>query len=169
MHWNNCLAFKVAFLTEVCLLFAIFTIIEQPLSSSLFDFPRMLLVKKRHGDQFLEGHTYLGAYDAPSEKGLKLKGTDPAIAELWLPRPNMQGIELVNKKIRDDGTVAVSGNANTKASQAYPRRFGLQVAYAHLSRPKHILPDARSMGDVKLSRKDQAYLLTEPPRPNNIW
>ena len=66
--WNNALVWRVSILVEICALFAIYVILEQPTSSLMFVYERMRLALTRVKSQGT--HTYMGAFGGDTAKGM---------------------------------------------------------------------------------------------------
>lgn len=172
--WNNKLVHKLACLLEFASMFGIYFIIEQPTSSILWQHPRIQQMFQRLGTQVINTHTYMGMYGGDSEKGMKLYGTAPFLAELKdtmdkkvaakLPQK-----ELVKRTRLSSGRISISGGADLKASQAYPRRFGIRVAEAyHGYVTSRIAPMPVCMAPVRLSQEDVDLLSCSLPMPKGI-
>lgn len=98
---------------------------EQPHSSLLSEHPRMQeLVRAR---KIYRAFMWMGSYGALTPKGTHLWCPSPCVGRLSLPLPQDVdwSAELVTKKTRADGSVQITGSHALKASQAYPKQFGL--------------------------------------------
>ncbi len=76
--------------------------------------------------------------------------------------------EIVKRTKRADGSTCISGGADLKASQAYPRRFGLAVAqayHAHVSAPCSAVP---ALPGLRFSQVDVDILSSSLQMPPGI-
>ena len=111
----------------------------------------------------------MGAFGGESDKGMKLYGTAPFLRclEAALPKDFQPRVQLTVSTVLSSGKQSVSGSSELKASQAYPRRFGFQVAQA--------FHDHWSSGgvcpagvDINLDHEDRQRLLEELCIPSGL-
>lgn len=82
---------------------------------------------------------------------------------------NLPHREIVKKSKKKDGTLCVSGGSDLKASQAYPRKFGLCVAESYhsyiTSSAEHVVP---SLPNLRFSPEDIGILESSMQMPAGI-
>ena len=115
-----------------------FWLYEQPHSSLMFQHPRMQQLVK--ACTIFRTHMYMGAFGAESPKPTFLWGPVRDVAKFSLPLPDREWTQTVNKSVKDDGTVQISGNANLKATQTYPKEFGVATVRIWRKAIKRSLP-----------------------------
>lgn len=97
---------------------------EQPRTSLLWEHPRM--------QEFLtlvdvwRSHIYMGSYGSESPKPTYLWAPTPAVGNLSIPLPSdKEWTPMVSVSTSRAGVKYVTGNKNLKASQTYPKGFGV--------------------------------------------
>ena len=155
---------KVSILLELCVAFSVDFIVEQPLSSVMWEHPRMRQVVTKLGNRIMYCNTYMGAFLGETEKAMKLYGTASYLGKLERKLEDVPETskKLVERSKTHDGKPAVTGNADLKASQAYPMKFALLVAKAFV---KGFVPALRDPYTVTLDGDDLQALSSELPLP----
>ena len=84
---------------------------------------------------------YMGAFGAESPKPTFLWAPVSDVQKFSLPLPaDKTWVETVKKTVKPDGTIQISGNENLKATQTYPREFGVATVRVWKMAMKRALP-----------------------------
>ena len=128
-------------------------IVEQPSSSLMFLHPRLAQFRRWAGD--LEVTTAMADFGGNTSKPTTLRGSPP-----WLPqlerkisaqtrnRLRVEGHALADVQVDEQGRKHVTGNANLKGSQAYPRGYATTVA-EHLATQAVAIDSSSSESDYE--------------------
>jgi len=131
---QNKLACRVLLLLRLCVAFQVYWLLEQPMSSLLWEFPKFKKASKKLGANMVT--CWMHSYVAATAKGAKLLGNVPYLQKLKTTATatfdGIKGVrETTKKKIREDGSTSVSGGPDLKGTQSYPVMFGVTIASEH--------------------------------------
>jgi hypothetical protein len=132
VHAGNVMAARLAMLLILCEALGVWWTVEQPCGSMLFLHPRLQYVLRR--TRVFKHLLYQYNYGAIAKKGTWLFSNRPWICDMdkhklpgALPPPR----SLVTVSRKNDGSRSYTANKKTKASQFYPKHFGIAVAQVY--------------------------------------
>ena len=82
--------------------------------------------------------------------------------------PSRQYLQISDSYVDDSGATKVSGNSHTKASQAYPRRFGMHIGAKHSEIVLRSDMVPQKLPRYGLTPADIEHILNEPETPANM-
>ncbi len=157
---SNALVERLVLLLEILSLRGVYWIIEQPMSSLMWQYPAMAGCLRRHG--LAPVHLDMGAYGGRSLKPTHLVGTAPYIQDLRrscsaLQRQRLatEGVATATATLDEHGRKRPQGTAALKGTQAYPEGFGAS----------HALAFQRHFGEPAAGHGQTAHPLPSPPPP----
>ena len=111
---------------------------------------------------------WMGAYGAECPKPTVLMGTLENAPEIYKPlADDFQGQPVTRKHLNKEGKMVVSGfKSELKASQAYPKEFGVAVA-AHYA--KHIVPYGEGVHMSDLQKVPTCEDMWEDAGLRGVW
>ena len=122
---------RVAILMWVLEAKLVWWLYEQPHTSIMWQHPRLQQLLRNRT------HMYMGSYGSASPKPTHLWSPCPEVGKFSLPLPaDREWESMVDRKVLPDGRVQVTGNANLKGSQTYPKQFGFATVRVWKTIPK---------------------------------
>ncbi len=139
---QNALVCRLLVLCALCIKRGVFWVIEQPVSTIMFEYAPFKRFLQRHAPLIKTARLHMGAFGLLAEKQTVLLGTAPHVEQLTRAmsttdkhdlRERADAVRTVHTKFDVVGRRRVQGTRDLKSTQAYPLQFGAAHALAFQS------------------------------------
>jgi hypothetical protein len=169
---QNALVERLVLLCHICVARCVYFIIEQPLSSIMFQYPAWQRFLDRHRS-VLQVNLEKGAFGAGSKKPTMLVGTAPYLPALGRRMSALQRHELdargavLTTIVTEDeaGNRRAHGSQHLKATQSYPLAFGAAHANAFRAHERSLAAVGFRPASVGAPSSPAAPVAGIPPAP----
>jgi hypothetical protein len=134
---QNALVERLLLVCRLCIARGVYFIIEQPMSSCMWEYPKFAKFLKKH-PEIKQIKLQMGAYGLLAQKDTILMGTAPYLGALGrkmvqseIQHVAAEAMETTVTYIDEGGTKRCHGGKDLKQTQAYPLGFGAAHALAY--------------------------------------